>query len=45
MKLEDIRPGLPLVGLEPYSVATVAAVDPVGLESVTVYYRPIANHA
>ncbi len=39
MKLEDIRPGLPLVGLEPSSVATVAAVNPVGLESVTVYYR------
>ena len=39
MKLEDIKTGLPLVGLEPSSVATVAAVNPVGEDSVTVYYR------
>ena len=39
MKLEEVRPGLPLVGLEAASVATVAAVHPVGEDSLTVYYR------
>jgi superfamily II DNA or RNA helicase len=39
LKLEDIKPGLPLVGLEPSAVATVAAVVPIGEGSVQVFYR------
>ena len=39
LKLEALKPGLPLVGLEPSVVATVAAVVPIGEEAVTVYYR------
>jgi hypothetical protein len=39
LKLEDLRPGLPLVGLEPTVVATVAAVVPIGEGSVQVFYR------
>jgi superfamily II DNA or RNA helicase len=39
LKLEDLKPGLPLVGLEPSVVATVAAVVPIGEGAVTVYYR------
>jgi SNF2 family DNA or RNA helicase len=39
IKLEDLKPGLPLVGLEPSVVATVAAVVPIGEGAVTVYYR------
>ncbi len=39
LKLEDIKPGLPLVGLEPSVVATVAAVVPIGEGSVQVFYR------
>ena len=38
-KLEDLKPGLPLVGLEPSVVATVAAVVPIGESSVQVFYR------
>jgi SNF2 family DNA or RNA helicase len=39
VKLEDLKPGLPLVGLEPSSVATVAAVVPIGEGAVQVFYR------
>lgn len=39
LKLEDLKPGLPLVGLEPSVVATVAAVVPIGEGSVQVFYR------
>ena len=38
-KLEDLKPGLALVGLEPSVVATVAAVVPIGEGSVQVFYR------
>jgi SNF2 family DNA or RNA helicase len=39
IKLEDLKPGIPLVGLEPASIATVAAVVPIGEGSVQVFYR------
>ena len=39
LKLEDLKPGLPIVGLEPSVVATVAAVVPIGEGSVQVFYR------
>ncbi len=39
LKLEDLKPGLALVGLEPSVVATVAAVVPIGEVSVQVFYR------
>ena len=39
LKLENLKPGLPLVGLEPSVVATVAAVVPIGEGSVQVFYR------
>ena len=39
VKLEDLKPGMPLVGLEPSSVATVAAVVPIGDGAVQVFYR------
>ena len=39
LKLEDLQPGMPLVGLEPTSVATIAAVVPIGEGSVQVFYR------
>lgn len=39
LKLEDLQPGMPLVGLEPASVATIAAVVPIGDGSVQVFYR------
>jgi SNF2 family DNA or RNA helicase len=39
LKLEDLKPGLPLVGLEPSVVATVAAVAPIGDGAVQVFYR------
>jgi hypothetical protein len=39
LKLEDLKPGLPLVGLEPSVVATVAAVVPIGEDSRQVFYR------
>src|SRR5438128_862352 len=38
-KLENLKPGMPLVGLEPSVVATVAAVVPIGESSVQVFYR------
>lgn len=37
--LEDLKPGLPLVGLEPASIATIAAVVPIGDGAVQVFYR------
>lgn len=39
LKLENLKPGLPLDGLEPSVVVTVAAVVPIGNEAVTVFYR------
>lgn len=39
IKLEDLRPGMPLVGLEPSSIATIAAVVPIGEGSIQVFYR------
>lgn len=39
VKLEDLKSGLPLVGLEPSSIATVAAVVTIGEGSVQVFYR------
>src|SRR3954464_2197672 len=39
IKLEDLKSGLPLVGLEPAVVATVAAVVPIGEGSFQVFYR------
>jgi len=39
IKLEDLKSGLPLVGLEPAVVATVAAVVPIGEGAVQVFYR------
>jgi|JI6StandDraft_1071083.scaffolds.fasta_scaffold05640_2 hypothetical protein len=39
LKLEDLKPGLPLVGLEPSALATVAAVVPIGDGAVQVFYR------
>ena len=38
-KLEDIKPGVSLDGLEPGLVVTVAAVVPVGEGALTVYYK------
>lgn len=39
LKLEDLKLGLPIVGLEPSVVATVAAVVPIGEASIQVFYR------
>ena len=39
LKLEDLKPGLPLVGLEPSVVATVVAVVPIGEGAVQVIYK------
>lgn len=39
LKLEDLKPGLSLTGLEPAVVATVAAVVPIGDGSAQVFYR------
>jgi hypothetical protein len=39
LKLEELKLGLPLVGLEPSVVATVAAVVPIGEGAVQVFYR------
>ena len=38
-KLEDLKPGVLLVGLESSVIATVAAVEPIGEGSVQVFYR------
>jgi hypothetical protein len=39
IKLEELQSGMPLVGLEPNSIATIGAVVPIGEGSVQVYYR------
>ncbi len=39
VKLEDLKPGLALVGLEPNVIATVAAAVPIGPHSAQVFYR------
>ncbi len=39
MKIQDIQPGQTLEGLEPSSLATVAAVAPIGDGAVQVFYR------
>ncbi|MHB1560543.1 MAG: helicase-related protein [Isosphaeraceae bacterium] len=39
LKLEDLKPGLPLVGLEPSVIARVAAYAPIGEDAVQVFYR------
>ncbi len=44
MKLEELKPGLPLVGLEPNVVATIAAVVPIGEASIQVFYRTPDGH-
>jgi hypothetical protein len=41
IKLEELKPGVPLVGLEPSSIATVAAVVPISEAAVTIHYRTI----
>jgi hypothetical protein len=38
-KLEGIKPGVSLDGLEPGLIVTVAAVSPVGEGALTVYYK------
>ena len=40
-KLEALKPGMPLVGLEPSVVATVAAVVPIGEGSVQVFFNSV----
>jgi superfamily II DNA or RNA helicase len=39
VRLEDLTPGLALVGLEPTAIVTVAAVVPIGEGAVQVFYR------
>jgi superfamily II DNA or RNA helicase len=39
MRIEDITPGLPIVGLESSSISTVVAVVPIGTEAVQVIYK------
>ena len=39
LKLEDLKTGLALIGLEPSVVTTIAAVVPIGTDSVQVFYR------
>ncbi len=39
IKLEDLKPGIPLVGIEPSSIVTVAAVVPIGEGTIQVFYR------
>lgn len=40
IRLEDIKPGLALEGLEPSRVVTVVAVVPLSADSIQVIYRP-----
>lgn len=40
LRLEDIKPGLALEGLEPTRVVSVVAVVPLSLDSIQVIYRP-----
>jgi hypothetical protein len=39
LKLEDLRPGMSLVGLEPAVVATLATIVPIAEGTVQVIYR------
>ena len=39
MNLTDIKPGVPLVGLEPGVVCTVVATTPLSADTMQVYYR------
>lgn len=39
MKLQELKPGTPLVGLEPGVVATIAAIVPINAETIQVFYR------
>ena len=39
LRLEDLKTGLALVGLEPSEIATIAAVVPIGDDSIQVFYR------
>ena len=39
MKLEDLKPGLSLVGLEPAEIATISAVVPISNDSIQVIYK------
>ena len=39
VSLEDLKTGLSLVGLEPSEIATIAAVVPIGDDSIQVFYR------
>ena len=39
LKLEELKTGLPLLGLEPTGIATIIAVIPIGNDSVQIFYR------
>jgi len=39
IRLGELKPGLPVVGLEPAAIATIGAVVPIGEGAVQVYYR------
>ncbi len=39
LKLKDLKTGLSLIGLEPSVIATIAAVVPIGDDSIQVFYR------
>ena len=39
LRLEDLKTGLAIVGLEPTVIATIAAVVPIGEDSIQVFYR------
>jgi len=39
VKLDDLKSGLSIIGLEPASVATIAGIDRISQDSVTVLYR------
>jgi hypothetical protein len=39
MKLENLKPGISLAGIEPTLIATVVAVVPIGGGAIQVLYR------
>ena len=39
LRLEDLQPGMPVTGLEPACIATLAAVTPIGDGAVQIFYR------
>ena len=39
LKLEELKNGLPLLGLEPTGIATISAVIPISKDSVQIFYR------